>query len=77
MDLIYPMQPAAEADVVARTGKSILGVRRSVMEGRSLTFLGFRARDDQAASLGYETRPSDQDLQLVSAGNAGLTTSPD
>jgi hypothetical protein len=56
VDFVYPVQPRPEAEVVARAGNLVLGSHRSVPGGGSLTFLGFRPRDDQAASLGYETR---------------------
>ncbi len=56
VDLIYPVQPKDGTEIVARSSDRILGVNRTLPTGGSLTFLGFRPRDDQAASLGYETR---------------------
>lgn len=56
VDLIYPVEPAEGAEVVAKAGKEILGLHRALAEGGSATFLGFRPRDDQAASLGAEAR---------------------
>jgi hypothetical protein len=41
---------------VARIGKKVVGVHRSLPGNGSATFLGFRPRDDQAASLGAEVR---------------------
>ena len=56
VDRIYPVEPwvgtVAAASVKGRT----VGTHRTVKGGGSATFLGFRPRDDQAASLGYETR---------------------
>jgi hypothetical protein len=56
VDLLYPVTPAPDARVIARAGESVLGTHRPVPGGGAFTFLGFRPRDDQAASLGYETR---------------------
>lgn len=56
VDLIYPVEPAEGAEVVAKTGKEIIGVHRKFGPRGSATFLGFRPRDDQAASLGAEAR---------------------
>jgi hypothetical protein len=54
--LVYPVRAEPEAQVVARLGSQIVGVQHTTEGKGSLTFLGFRPRDDQAASLGYETR---------------------
>jgi hypothetical protein len=56
VDRIYPVTPRNEIDVVARSGKHVIGAYRSLRGGGSLTFLGYRPRDDQSGSLGYETR---------------------
>ncbi len=56
VDLIYPVEPEPGAEVVARAGQRVLGTHRTFGNGGSLTFLGFRPRDDQAASLGKEAR---------------------
>jgi hypothetical protein len=56
VDRIYPVTPGEGSDVVARSGKYIIGTHRSLEGGGSLTFLGYRPRDDQSASLGHETR---------------------
>lgn len=55
VDRIYKVQPREGADVVARVAGQVVGTRQRVGRG-SATFLGFRPRDDQSASLGYETR---------------------
>jgi hypothetical protein len=41
---------------VAKSKQRILGTHRKTATNGSITFLGFRLRDDQAASLGYEER---------------------
>jgi hypothetical protein len=67
VDLIYPVKPEAGVEVVARAGDRILGVSRTLASGGSFTYLGFRPRDDQAASLGYETRTWFEILRAVGA----------
>ena len=56
VDRLHPMAAAEGAEVVARSGKHIVGVRKVFPSGGSFTTLGFRPRDDQSASLGYESR---------------------
>lgn len=56
VDHTYPVQPAAGVHPVAQMGGDIVGVHRAIPNAGSVTFLGFRPRDDQSASLGYETR---------------------
>lgn len=56
VDLIYPVEPDEGVSAVAKAGQRIIGLHRSLSKGGSATFLGFRPRDDQAASLGAETR---------------------
>lgn len=56
VDHIYPVIPRPDSEIVARCGKHIVGVHRSAQNGGTLVYLGYRPRDDQSASLGYETR---------------------
>ena len=56
VDLIHPVEPEPGCEPVARVAGRKVGVHRAVPGGGSVTFLGFRPRDDQAASLGYEVR---------------------
>ncbi len=56
VDRIYPIEPEADAEVVAKVGAKIVGTHRTVAKNGSATFLGFRPRDDQSASLGIEVR---------------------
>jgi hypothetical protein len=56
VDRIYPVTPAEGTSPVARVGSDVVGTHRATPSNGSVTFLGFRPRDDQAASLGYEMR---------------------
>ncbi|MDX9974329.1 MAG: hypothetical protein RBU21_15195 [FCB group bacterium] len=53
---IYPVTPREGTAAVARTKTDIVGTHRVVDGGGTVTFLGYRPRDDQSKSLGYETR---------------------
>ena len=55
MDRIYPVQLGGDCEVVAAAGKDTLGTLRHLGKG-TVCYLGFRPRDDQAASLGTEQR---------------------
>lgn len=56
VDQVWPVEPKPDHAVVARIGSRILGVHHTSGIQGSVTYLGFRPRDDQAASLGYEVR---------------------
>ena len=56
VDWLYPVEPDSGAQVVARSGNHVVGLHRALAGNGSVTFLGFRPRDDQAASLGVEMR---------------------
>lgn len=56
VDHIYPVVPREPAEVVARVKKQVVGTHRRLPGGGTATFLGYRPRDDQSGSLGYETR---------------------
>ena len=51
VDRIYPVSPRPGSTVVARVKDWIVGTQRG-----SATFLGYRPRDDQSLSLGYDVR---------------------
>ena len=51
IDAIYPLTPSEGAEPLARCVGNLIGVRKG-----NAVYLGFRPRDDQSASLGYETR---------------------
>ena len=77
VDHIYPVTPKG-SEIVARCGKYIVGTYRLTTNNGSFTYLGYRPRDDQSASLGYETRnwfeilynlrayPSDDNTEVIS-----------
>ena len=56
VDHAYPVTVQGDTQPVARIQKQVVGTHRTLPGGGSATFLGFRPLDDQAASLGYETR---------------------
>ncbi|MDX9755752.1 MAG: hypothetical protein RBU29_17440, partial [bacterium] len=56
IDHIYPVQPGEGVQTVATVNQRVVGTTKSLPNGGSLTFLGFRPRDDQAQSLGYDIR---------------------
>jgi len=77
VDLIYPVEPADGVEVVAKAGREIIGLHRRLGKEGSATFLGFRPRDDQAASLGPEVRTWFEILLALGsypASKPGLTT---
>jgi len=55
-DHFYPVTPRAGTAPVARVKQWTVGTHRTLNGGGSATFLGYRPRDDQSRSLGYETR---------------------
>lgn len=56
VDRIYPVIPRDGTQIVTRVKSDVIGTHRALPGGGSATFFGFRPRDDQSASLGYETR---------------------
>jgi len=55
VDHIYPVTPREGTETAARVAGHVVGAARPSGNGR-VAYLGYRPRDDQAASLGYETR---------------------
>ncbi|MCC6233037.1 MAG: hypothetical protein IT580_10360 [Verrucomicrobiales bacterium] len=55
VDRLYPVLASEGTESVATCAGRTVGTRRVVGRGTAW-YLGFRPRDDQAASLGYETR---------------------
>lgn len=66
VDRAYPVDPAEGVERVARIGDQIVGLLREHGRGRAL-YLGFRPRDDQAASLGTEVRTWFEILRAMGA----------
>ncbi len=56
VDRIYPVQPRDGSEAIAHVKNQVVGTTRKLSSGGSATFLGYRPRDDQSQSLGYETR---------------------
>lgn len=67
VDRIYPVMPREGTETVARVKTSVVGTHRRFTGGGSATFLGYRPRDDQSRSLGYETRNWFEVLQALGA----------
>ncbi len=63
--------------MIATTQDRVVGLRRVVGERGSVTFLGFRPRDDQSASLGYETRTWFEILRTLGAYPNSRIDGPD
>jgi hypothetical protein len=66
-DHIHPVEPRAGSTVVARVKQWTVGAHRALPGGGSATFLGYRPRDDQSGSLGYETRNWYEVLEALGA----------
>jgi hypothetical protein len=62
VDRVYPVTPRPGTQVVARLKEHIVGTQRG-----SATYLGFRPRDDQSRSLGYEMRTWFDSLDALGA----------
>ena len=55
VDRLHPVAPHAGTETVATVKRHIVGTHRALGKG-SATYLGFRPRDDQSESLGYDIR---------------------
>ena len=55
VDRVYPVTPGKNCEILAKSGEKVLGTGLKTGKGMAYYF-GFRPRDDQSASLGYETR---------------------
>jgi hypothetical protein len=66
VDRIYPVAPQQGAEAVAEADGKVIGVSSKLGKG-TVCYLGFRPRDDQSASLGYETRTLFELLNAVGA----------
>lgn len=65
VDRIYPVK-SNENEVIARCDGKIIGVKTIHRKG-AFFYLGFRPRDDQSQSLGYETRTLFETLNAAGA----------
>jgi hypothetical protein len=66
VDRIYPVENRPDANEVARVDGRLVGVHKKLGNG-TVTFCGFRPRDDQSASLGYECKTLFQILHAIGA----------
>ncbi len=66
VDRIYPVTAASSVEVVAQVEDRIVGTKRKKGKGIAY-YCGFRPRDDQSASLGYETRTLFEILHTANA----------
>ncbi len=66
VDRIYPVANRPDAAEIARVDGRLVGVHKGLDKG-TVTFCGFRPRDDQSASLGYETRTLFEILNAIGA----------
>lgn len=67
VDRIYPVTPSDGTQTLAKAKGFIVGTGLTTKEGGHAIFLGYRPRDDQSASLGYETRNWFEILDAVGA----------
>jgi hypothetical protein len=56
VDRLYGVTPKKGTETVAVVRGTAVGTHRALSGGGTLTFLGYRPRDDQSRSLGYESR---------------------
>lgn len=56
VDRIYPVEGEQSTEVVAQVGERVVGTHRRHPSGGMAAFLGYRPRDDQSRSLGYDAR---------------------
>jgi hypothetical protein len=66
VDHVYPVSPVEDTRVIARVHEDIAGTLHEAGEGKAC-FLGFRPRDDQSQSLGYEQRTLFEILDALGA----------
>jgi hypothetical protein len=68
VDRIYPVSVNGYCEILAKSEDKILGTR--IQSGKGMAFyFGFRPRDDQSASLGYESRTLFEILNASGAYN--------
>ena len=67
VDHIYPVTPRADVETVAKVKTWTVGTLRKTAAGGTVTCLGFRPRDDQSGSLGYEERHCFEILNTLGA----------
>jgi len=66
VDRIYPVKNLSSAETIAKVEEKIVGTKHQKGEGFAY-FFGFRPRDDQSQSLGYESRTLFEILSEIGA----------
>lgn len=66
-DRLYPVTPAPGAETVALSEGRVVGTVKRYAGGGLAAYCGFRPRDDQSRSLGYEVRTLFEILDAVGA----------
>jgi len=56
VDFVYPVEPKTQTEIVAKIGEEVVGTIQRHPNGGIACYCGFRPRDDQSHSLGYESR---------------------
>ncbi len=79
VDHIYPVTPREGTVAAARVKDQIVGVHKTTVNGGCVSYWGFRPRNDQSGSLGYEDRHWFEILYALGAypGTAAFTDSND
>lgn len=67
VDRLYPVIPTQEVEIVATSEGRVVGTVRKYPGGGVAAYCGFRPRDDQSRSLGYETRTLFEILDAIGA----------
>jgi hypothetical protein len=76
IDHLYPVEPDTGTETTARVGPHIIGTHRQSSAGGVAAYLGFRPRDDQSASLGYESRTWFEVLRALGAYRSSSAAKP-
>lgn len=72
VDHVYPVQPREGTETLARMPAGVVGTARRGANNGLAVYLGFRPRDDQSGSLGYESRTWFETLHALGAyGGSG------
>jgi len=66
VDHVYPVHPVGSSRGIARVHEDLVGTLKESGQGKAC-FLGFRPRDDQSQSLGYEQRTLFEILDALDA----------
>jgi hypothetical protein len=76
VDRVYPVEAETGSSTAAKVGDLLVGTYCEAAHGGRAVYLGFRPRDDQAASLGMEVRTWFEVLQAIGVYPASSNSSP-